>query len=55
MIWLLVLCVAALTLWRFVKIVVSMFLSTLELSTLAQLGEVGTNQLYYAACANGAS
>src|SRR4029453_19591545 len=52
---LLALCVAALTLFLFVRIAVHMFLSTFAFSTFAQLSAVGMNQLYFAALANGAS
>jgi hypothetical protein len=47
--------VALLMLARFVRIAVHIVLSRLELSTLAQFGAAGTNQLYFAARANGAS
>src|SRR4051794_27551965 len=46
---------ASLTLFLPVKIETSMFWSTFELSTLAQFGVAGTNQLNFAASAKGAS
>ena len=54
-IWLLALFAAFCTLARFVKIETSMFWSTSAFSTFAQFGVVGTNQLNFAAFANGAS
>src|SRR5207302_2784494 len=52
---LLALFAAFCTLARPVKIETSMFCRTSAFSTLAQFGVVGTNQLYFAAFANGAS
>ena len=55
MIWLLALLAAFCTLARPVKIETSMFWRTSAFSTFAQFGVTGTNQLDFAACANGAS
>ena len=46
---------AACTVARFVRIETSMFWSTFALSTFTHFGDVGTNQLDFAASANGAS
>ena len=54
-IWLLALFAAFCTLARPVKMETSMFWRTSAFSTFAQFGVVGTNQLNFAAFANGAS
>src|SRR5436190_4936650 len=51
----LALCASAFVLPGFRRIAVSMFCSTFWLSTFAQFGVEGTNQLDFAASANGAS
>ena len=52
---LLTFCAPALTVTRLVRIAVQNCFSTFWFSTFGQFGAVGTNQLYFAAWANGAS